>query len=639
MKHSAHKKLIAGLGLGLGAILLSGCTANFCSEIDQAAMAYPFDQGVTVYCTEEEYNTWKAANPEAYQRENAWSNQAEALGMPRIEGLALEGNALVYKYVPIAPATITKTIEATESTEAKTETTYDWDSISFTAAKYNGSALQTAIQNAQKTGFYVPSVYYFGLLDDYVLKAAIAASYGKIGYAGSSDYAAYYTDPTDTGFKDFVNNLTAHDDSKGWTISAYNYADTDGKTYYDYTTKTYVKATDSTTIKLIDTNEESFKKNDDGSTNKGSVLHFGGKMKFSGALGESGKEESRKLWSFYDAWNNEIRELSSKGHKVLDHYSIASTDFMTAYKSAVNVKVNAIRSCIATRDDYFGHYGSNGDWRVAIQKKDWGYAWSKGFLEGLLVFPVSWLVDTFAYGMDPALNGAGQIWALVFVTLIVRGLLLLVSFRSTLSQQKMQALQPELAKIQAKYPNSNTNQAEKQRLSQEQMALYKRNKINPFGQIIILIVQFPVFISVWSGLQGSAAMSTGAVLNMRLSDTIQSILLNVQADGWAQNATGWWTALVLFLLMAATQIFSMLLPRIFQKAAAKKVTKLGKNPAQDSQNKTMKWISIAMIGFTIVMGFMLPSAMGVYWLITGVISMIQTLITQMVLMKSRKKVK
>ena len=225
MKHSAHKKLIAGLGLGLGAILLSGCTANFCSEIDQAAMAYPFDQGVTVYCTEEEYNTWKAANPEAYQRENAWSNQAEALGMPRIEGLALEGNALVYKYVPIAPATITKTIEATESTEAKTETTYDWDSISFTAAKYNGSALQTAIQNAQKTGFHIPSVYYFGLLDDYVLKAAIAASYGKIGYASSSDYAAYYTDPTDTGFKSLTctlpeytweNNGYSEDELRHW---------------------------------------------------------------------------------------------------------------------------------------------------------------------------------------------------------------------------------------------------------------------------------------------------------------------------------------------------------------------------------------------------------------------------------------
>ena len=628
MKHLAHKKLLVGLGLGLGAILLSGCTANFCSEHDQAAMAYPYDQGVTVYCTKDEYDTWVKANPEAYQREKTWSDEAEALGMPRIEGLALEGNALVYKYVPISPKqTVTKESDGSETT------TYDWNVITYDAVKYDGSVLQTVLKNASTTGYYTPSVYYFGLLDDFVLKASIATAFGKTGYAASSDYALYYNDAADSSFKDFVGSLTAHDASTGWTISAYDRADTNGSKFYDYSTCTIMKNDDDHKTNMIETLSAY-----DGN-NKGSVLHFGGKMKYAGPLGESGKEESRKLWSFYDSWNQEIKEMAAKGHSKLDLYSVASTDFIAAYKSAMVSKVNTIRSCIATRDDYFGHYGSNGDWRVAIQKKDWGYAWSKGFLEGLLVFPVSWLVDTFAYGMDPALTGFGQVLALVFVTLIVRGLLLLVSFRSTLSQQKMQALQPELAKIQAKYPNSNTNQAEKQRLSQEQMSLYKRNKINPFGQIIIMIVQFPVFICVWSGLQGSAAMSTGSFLNMRLSDTIQSIIFNVQADGWAANATGWWTALILFLLMAGTQIFSMLLPRLFQRAAAKKVAKLGKNPAQDSQNKTMKWVSIAMIGFTIVMGFMLPSAMGIYWLITGLISMVQTLITQLVLANSRKKVK
>jgi membrane protein insertase Oxa1/YidC/SpoIIIJ len=59
------------------------------------------------------------------------------------------------------------------------------------------------------------------------------------------------------------------------------------------------------------------------------------------------------------------------------------------------------------------------------------------------------------------------------------------------------------------------------------MALYKRNKIHPFGQFIVLIFQFPIFICVWSALQGSAALSSGEFLNMRLSDTIKDILFNV----------------------------------------------------------------------------------------------------------------
>ena len=64
---------------------------------------------------------------------------------------------------------------------------------------------------------------------------------------------------------------------------------------------------------------------------------------------------------------------------------------------------------------------------------------------------------------------------------------------------------------------------------------------------------------------------------------------------------------------------------------------MGKNPAQTSQQKQMKWISIFMMGFTIVMGFFLPSAMAIYWLIGGLISMAQTGITQLVIAKSKKK--
>ena len=169
------------------------------------------------------------------------------------------------------------------------------------------------------------------------------------------------------------------------------------------------------------------------------------------------------------------------------------------------------------------------------------------------------------------------------------------------------------------------------------MALYKRHGIHPMRQMLILIIQFPVFICVWSGLQGASTLATGEVLNMRLSDTIQSILFNTK--GLPANTYGWWTALVLFILMAITQIFAMMLPRIIAKRAQKKVGKMTANPAQDQQGKTMKYVAYGMMIFTIIMGFMLPSAMGVYWLIGGVISILQTLITQLVLKNSKKRKK
>ena len=95
--------------------------------------------------------------------------------------------------------------------------------------------------------------------------------------------------------------------------------------------------------------------------------------------------------------------------------------------------------------------------------------------------------------------------------------MLLATFKQTTSSNKMQELQPEIAKIQAKYPNSNTNQYEKQRLAMETQALYKKHKINPLTSILIMIVQFPVFICVWGAMQGSAVLSSGEVLGLNLS--------------------------------------------------------------------------------------------------------------------------
>ena len=53
------KKLVGAAFIGLGVLLLSGCTQNFCSPADRAEMLYPYEQGVTVYSTQEEFDTYK----------------------------------------------------------------------------------------------------------------------------------------------------------------------------------------------------------------------------------------------------------------------------------------------------------------------------------------------------------------------------------------------------------------------------------------------------------------------------------------------------------------------------------------------------------------------------------------------------
>ena len=352
-------------------------------------------------------------------------------------------------------------------------------------------------------------------------------------------------------------------------------------------------------------------------------------------------ENNKDLWSNYDAINAELK-------RTLSIELCPTRDYISLYKSTMESAVSNNRGCIATVSGEYGAYGQE-EITIAIEAKDWGYAWTRGgaVLEGLIVFPVAWMLDTFAYAFAGGKNaspvdifnsystGVPQLLALLLVTFIVRLFIFGVSFKSTLDQQKMNRLQPELAKIQAKYPNSNTNQAEKQRLADEQMKLYKKHKVNPLSQLLILIVQFPVFIGVWGAMTGSAVLTTGKVMGLNLSQSIWTALTTYLTSD-PQNVAGWVTALVLFILMAVSQFFSMKVPQWIQKARTKKVARLGKNPAQSQQNKTMTIFSYVMLVMIIVMGFTLPAAMGFYWFVGALISLLQTLITQVLMNRKRK---
>lgn len=135
-------------------------------------------------------------------------------------------------------------------------------------------------------------------------------------------------------------------------------------------------------------------------------------------------------------------------------------------------------------------------------------------------------------------------------------------------------------------------------------------------------------------MSGAASLSVDAVLGLRLSDTIASVLANF--SGWPSNP-GWWTALILILLMSAGQIVSMKLPQWLQKSRMDKVTKLGKSPAETSSQKQMKWVSWIMTIFIIIMGFTLPAAMGVYWFAGALFSIMQTLILHFVMNRKTKE--
>src|ERR1700687_5069210 len=90
-------------------------------------------------------------------------------------------------------------------------------------------------------------------------------------------------------------------------------------------------------------------------------------------------------------------------------------------------------------------------------------------------------------------NIVGGSWgfAIVGLTVLIRAFLVPLTFRQLKSMQEMQRLAPQISALKEKYKE------DKQRQQQELMKFYQENKINPLASCLPLLLQLPVFISLF----------------------------------------------------------------------------------------------------------------------------------------------
>jgi YidC/Oxa1 family membrane protein insertase len=91
-------------------------------------------------------------------------------------------------------------------------------------------------------------------------------------------------------------------------------------------------------------------------------------------------------------------------------------------------------------------------------------------------------------------------WAIIGLTMLLKGVFFPLSAASYKSMAKMRVLTPKLMKLKETYGD------DKQRLNQEMMALYKKEKVNPLGGCLPVLVQIPVFIALYWVLLGTVEM-------------------------------------------------------------------------------------------------------------------------------------
>ena len=90
--------------------------------------------------------------------------------------------------------------------------------------------------------------------------------------------------------------------------------------------------------------------------------------------------------------------------------------------------------------------------------------------------------------------------AIIILTIIVRLVLFPLTYKGMKSMKRMQQLAPRMKKLQEKYKNN------KEKLNKEMMDLYRKNKVNPLGGCLPLLLQIPVFFALYSSLSSAVEL-------------------------------------------------------------------------------------------------------------------------------------
>jgi YidC/Oxa1 family membrane protein insertase len=105
--------------------------------------------------------------------------------------------------------------------------------------------------------------------------------------------------------------------------------------------------------------------------------------------------------------------------------------------------------------------------------------------------PLISLFESIMVFIHEHLVGGSWGLAIIGLTILIRAVLVPLTYRQLKGMQEMQRLSPQIAALKEKYKD------DKQRQQQEIMAFYRENKINPLASCLPLLLQLPVFISLF----------------------------------------------------------------------------------------------------------------------------------------------
>ncbi|MFI3273896.1 MULTISPECIES: membrane protein insertase YidC [Vibrio] len=171
--------------------------------------------------------------------------------------------------------------------------------------------------------------------------------------------------------------------------------------------------------------------------------------------------------------------------------------------------------------------------------------------------------------------------AIIILTFIVRGAMYPLTKAQYTSMAKMRMLQPKLTAMRERIGD------DRQRMSQEMMELYKKEKVNPLGGCLPILLQMPIFISLYWALMESVELRHSPFF------------------GWITDLSAQDPYYILPLLMGASMF-------LIQKMSPTTVT-------DPMQQKIMTFMPVMFTFFFLFF----PSGLVLYWLVSNIVTLIQ----------------
>ncbi len=230
---------------------------------------------------------------------------------------------------------------------------------------------------------------------------------------------------------------------------------------------------------------------------------------------------------------------------------------------------------------------------------------NENWFTAFLVYPIAQVINFFS-------PKVGVVLSVIIAAVLVNLVILPFTIKSTASGQKMQELQPEMQRIQKKYEGRD-DQASKLQQAQEMQALYNKYNVNPMASLFGVFFTLPPLIAILQAVNRSNAVLTGTFMGYDLQASLR--------DGFASGGRNMVIAIVIFLLLVATQYLSMSIPKWLATANTPDYKRTREDDSQRVTNLTM----VVVVG---LMSLSMPTAVSIYWIISSTINALKTLVIQ-----------